>query len=274
MKIKTRYLLAIYFVFLALVSFLFFQKYGSAINLSLEKNRIEKIPQEAFVSEEKLEIFEEVSIINLEIEKSRREIFLEKINSLQELSEEKLLAVPFVCQNPFQNESGWKFHDNSCEEAAVYQAVLYLRNETVTAEEAHNDFLKMIEWQKLPENFGEHKDISRNDLKIFTEKYFNFDEDEVFFFEEFDENFIKKVLNLNLPIVFPTKASELRNPFFHEQDFHMLTIIGYTKNKVITNDVGTKRGEKYPYDWATIMKSNKNDGFGGGILIIWPKDNF
>lgn len=203
-------------------------------------------------------------------ETSRSAGFLAAVGALSPLPSETLLEVPFVCQNPFQDEAGWRYHDESCEEAAVYQAVLYLRGESAPVpQKSHEDFLAMIAWQKQPEHFGTHKDLTGTELEHFVENYFGYAADEVFFFAEADEELIKRILAFGLPVVVPTRARELQNPHYHEQDFHVLTAIGYTEKNVITNDVGTKRGEKFPYSWARFMEANQAGG--GGILVIYPR---
>jgi len=184
---------------------------------------------------------------------------------------EILLDVPYVCQNPFRNEEGWKWHDNSCEEAAALQAVLYLRSETITPQEAHEQFLHMITWQEQPEHFGEHKDLYDEELRIFIRDYFSLADEAVIWIPELTLPLTKRILSAGYPIVVPVTGKDIKNPFYHYQGYHMLTAIGYREDTIITNDNGTKRGEKYPYNADIFFTANATAG-GGGVVIIHPEE--
>ncbi len=261
------------FIFLANLDNL----YPKNLNLQKEmikefqKNKVEPdFPetQDFFIKEEEKKVEKVKKEENL---LSRRKLLL--ANLPDDLPEEKLLDVPFICQNPFRDVKGWKWHDESCEEAAVLQAILYLQNRKLSADEAHEVFLDMIEWQEDSKHFGEHKDIYADDLVYFVRGYFGLDEDEVFFIEEMDESLIKQLITLRLPVVLPTWAADLHNPYYRHPNYHMLTVIGYkVDGKAICNEVGTKRGEKFSYSWDVLLKANVA-GKGGG-LVIWPKENW
>lgn len=167
---------------------------------------------------------------------------------------EKVLHVPFVCQNPFQNEAGWKDHDESCEEAATLQTVLYWNNEAMTAQEANTALLDMIAWQKKPEHFGEHRDLYDEDMRIFVRDYFGYQDNEVLWLPNIDANLVQRILVAGYPLIVPVSGKTINNPFYPYLGYHMLVTIGYTEKQVITNDNGTKRGEKYPYDWDIFLR--------------------
>lgn len=222
-----------------------------------EKEKIEEItPQKAVDTPERVEI---PSL-------SPRENFVAHLP--ESLPNEVLLDVPFVCQNPFQNEAGWKDHKESCEEAAALQTALFWRGEVQTPQESHEEILEMVRWEK--EYFGEARpDLYRDDMGKFLRGYFGFLEDEVLLFENIDEDLLKRILAGGFPVILPIMGAELHNPYYPDPGYHMLTAIGFSGQKIITNDVGTKRGEKYPYNVQTLLKANASSG--GWVFVIAPK---
>lgn len=267
---KTSFVLILFF-FLLLGGTFGWIAYGDSIMLRMETNRIEEekaelasVPVMAAPVREKVE--EEDSAEDGDSE----EIFDPKEAFLQSLvtdpTTEMRLDVPFVCQNPFQDEAGWEWHDESCEEAAAYQVVLYYTGEQVSAQEAHEDFLDMIAWQE--ERFGSHKDLYGEEMREFIRDYFEYKDSEVLYFEEVNKESIQQILASGHPIIIGIQGELLNNPFYPYPGYHMLTIVGYTDTRVITNDVGTKRGEGYPYDWDTLLDANA--AVGGGMFVIVP----
>ena len=84
-----------------------------------------------------------------EVKTAETETAAENPPANQPLPETKLLDVPFICQAPLQTEANWKFHEESCEEAAVLQAYLYETNSTMTKEEADKEILKTVSYTHL-----------------------------------------------------------------------------------------------------------------------------
>ncbi|MBI5413975.1 hypothetical protein HZA38_00475 [Candidatus Peregrinibacteria bacterium] len=197
---------------------------------------------------------------------SLSENFSEKISHLEEkdIPKEKILTVPFICQNPFRDEAHWKFHEESCEEAALLQTYLFMTNSSASPEKAHEIILDMIEWEKRPENFGRHKDLLGEEMKQFIVGYYHLPEESVFHVKNLNKILIQKIITLGYPLIVPIQGDLLRNPFYPYPGYHMLTVIGFTEDRVITNDVGTKRGEKYSYEWERFLSANLpvgNDAF-------------
>ncbi len=226
-----------------------------------EQKKIKNIPVSQYTPEQEEE---EISVVS---EKTPQESFLNHLPSL--VPKEKILQVPFICQNPFQDKAGWKWHDESCEEAAVLQAVLYFTGEKISKNQAHEIILNMIAWQKKPEHFGTHKDLYNYDLQKFIQEYFALDDGEVLWIQEIDKQLIQKIITKGFPLIVPVSGKEITNPYYPYPGYHVLTVIGYTPEKVITNDNGTKRGEKYPYEWEVFLRANK--AAKGGGIVITPK---
>jgi len=79
-------------------------------------------------------------------------------------------------------------------------------------------------------------------------------------------NDIKEIIASGKLVIVPAAGRELGNPFYRSPGplYHMLLIKGYTQNRFITNDAGTKRGENYPYDFDTVTNAN-HDWNGGNV---------
>ena len=85
--------------------------------------------------------------------------------------------------------------------------------------------------------------------KEIGEKYFGLSNLRII--EDFEIVDLKKELVQGNIILIPIAGQELKNPYFSGAGplYHNLVIVGYDdeKNVFITNDPGTKRGEKYKY---------------------------
>jgi hypothetical protein len=179
--------------------------------------------------------------------------------------ENAYLKVPFVCQAPFQTEANWVYHEESCEEAAVLQAHYYIEGITETNKQtAHDTILNMIEWQK--QNFGEHRDIYANDVQLFIRDYYGYEEDDIVITYDADIRDIKKAVSAGYPVIVPIMGDKLHNPYYPYPGYHMLTVIGYTPDKIITNDVGTRRGKDFSYPYERFMTAM--EAAGGDIVVI------
>jgi len=198
---------------------------------------------------------------------------IEKIkNPPVTILENAYLDVPFVCQAPFETKENWTHHEESCEEAALLQAHYYIQGIiNPTPEDSNNTILDMIDWQK--KNFGEHKDIYANELKLLIAGYFNYPEDAIQIVYDADITDIKKAISQGYPVLVPIMGDILKNPYYPYPGYHMLTIIGYTPDKIITNDVGTRRGKDFSYNYDIFIKAT--DAAGGDIVFIkeLPKKN-
>ncbi len=179
--------------------------------------------------------------------------------------ENAYLEVPFVCQAPHQTEANWVYHEESCEEAAMLQVRYYLEGvKNPDTEDSHKTILDMIEWQK--KNFGEHKDIYANEMKTFINGYYGYPLEKIEIIYDATITDIKKAISMGYPVIVPIMGDILNNPYYPYPGYHMLTIIGYTPDKIITNDVGTRRGKDFSYSYETFMKAL--EAAGGDVVII------
>ena len=181
------------------------------------------------------------------------------------LLENAYLKVPFVCQAPLQTEANWKFHEESCEEAALLQVRYYLENiNEPDKQKAHEEILSMIEWEKT--NFGSHKDLYANDMKELIKGYYGYKDEDIEIIYDAEVTDIKRAVSQGYPVIVPIMGDILKNPYYPYPGYHMLVVIGYTPEKLITNDNGTRRGKDFSYDYDKFMKAL--NAAGGDILII------
>jgi hypothetical protein len=187
-----------------------------------------------------------------------------KIQKNIQLLSKAYLEVQFICQAPLETEENWTYHEESCEEAALLQAYLYETDQSITKEEANEIILDMIDWQE--ENFGGHYDIYADKVKEFAMGYYGLQDTDIEIINDATLDDIKKLIVLGHPVIVPITGEILQNPYYPHPGYHMLIVIGYTEDKIITNDNGTRRGKDFSYDYD-IFEEAMNDA-GGDIVIL------
>lgn len=219
------------------------------------------------------EVREEISKIKEEEEKNAIKIqsnILKSTSVSPIIKDKAYLEVPFICQAPYQTKENWVYHEESCEEAALLQVVDYLKGEKeVNRKEANQEILNMIEWQK--KNLGGHHDLYGEDMKQFIMGYYGYTDQEVFVIKNATINDIKREISKGNPVIVPIMGNLLRNPYYPYPGYHMLTVIGYTEDKLITNDVGTMHGKDFSYSYDRFLKAMQ--AAGAEIIVIIPKNN-
>ncbi|MBU2524444.1 C39 family peptidase [Patescibacteria group bacterium] len=241
------------------------RQYLSAYTHNLEqKNTISQISDNDVVKRE-TDITPTDQLVNKNFDQHGELLY----ESTGDLPLKAYLKVPFVTQAPFENEESWKIHDESCEEAAIYQVVAYQNGVSeIDRAEADRVFREMIAWQRV--NFGEHRDIYDEDVKkLITGYYKNISGERVRVILNAELDDIKKFIAAGIPVIAPATAKILRNPYYHHATYHMVTVIGYTEDRLITNDVGTKRGKDFSYDNQVFMQAMKDAT--GFIVVILPE---
>jgi hypothetical protein len=158
-----------------------------------------------------------------------------------------LLDVPFLAQAPFGQ---WEnpIYQDACEEASLLTAVLWVRGVKSTSKEEVTDELKKIADFEI-EKYNNFHDHSTADTAQIMKDYFGYYDIEVKN-EISAKDIIEELKKGNLVIV-PINGQILKNPYYTPPgpDRHMLVIIGYDfqTEEFITNDVGTRHGEKFRY---------------------------
>lgn len=254
MKKKLYTLIALGCVALTLAGFLLYPKIESYFyRLQLDQANAETMKEIA-----------SVAVTNQSISKSIEESAVKPL-----IPDKAYLIVPSFCQSPFPTEESWHIHHASCEEAAVLQAVYYFNGVTTVDLTRVDSTLKdMIAWQE--KHFGLHKDIHADSVKMMMRGYFGYKDDEIKIIRDATILDIKQAVAQGYPVVAPTYGRMLNNPYYKPPgpEYHMVTVIGYTHDRIITNDVGTKRGKDFSYP-VDVFK-NAMDREGGDIVILMP----
>lgn len=188
---------------------------------------------------------------------------------------EKLLAVPFTSQAPHMN---WDYpYQETCEEASALMVAGYYNGETgvIPTDEADRRILDLVAYQD--EHYGFYRDTSATETKRLIEAYYP--ELEATVLPLGSVNDIKEYITAGIPVVLPADGKALPNPNFRNGGplYHMLVVIGYTDEFFITNDPGTRKGEKFIYTYSGLLDA-VHDWNGGDVpngeplmIIITPR---
>ena len=188
----------------------------------------------------------------------------------QVLPEKVIIPVPFKPQAPFADWS--EPYQNACEEASIIMVLHYLNQTPLSADEMKSEIDAAVDWQI--KNWGGHDDLdATKTLKLATD-YFGLTGK---ILKNYSVESIKKELAAGNPVIAPTAGISLGNPNFSGigPEYHMLVIIGYNSlnQTFITNDPGTRNGEKYVYNYQTLLDaiSGPKENMVKEILIISKK---
>ena len=167
------------------------------------------------------------------------------------MPQKKNLSVPFASQAPFAD---WDLpYQEACEEASTIMANRYFRNQKLDPKIMNEEILKLIEWQKT--TFGYYEDTTAEETARILNEYFGLTAKTST--DVTKDSIIKNIAQGNLVLV-PASGRALKNPNFRGTDafYHMLVVRGYDSKHFITNDPGTRKGEGYKYDFATLLSAN------------------
>lgn len=257
----------IFFIILVLAGFLFYQKFFNrpvAINLPPAqdyqnfvepiKNVVDQTDQNSVINNTSSE----------PVVKDDPQVIKNQIN----------LNVPFTSQAPTANwDQPWQ---DACEEASVLMVDYYYQNKKIPAKEVvENILLEMVNWQI--EQWGSHDNLDLAKLGEYITATYNYR------YEIIDNPsiaLIKTYLNQGLPIIVPANGKKLANPNFRNGGpiYHMLVIKGYTADKFITNDPGTRLGADFIYTQENLMSAmadwdgNTNGSSGPKRILLLFKD--
>lgn len=172
------------------------------------------------------------------------------------------LDVPFTTQAPYSN---WGMpYQEACEETSAIMVDAFYQGKTgkIAPATADNAILKFIAYENA--TLGFYKDTTAEEIATVIRGYQGYKTVIVKPFDSIDE--LKKAVALGYPVIVPMAGKLLGNPNFTNGGplYHMLVIRGYTKDVIITNDPGTRKGEGYTYPYATILKA-AHDWNGGSV---------
>jgi hypothetical protein len=169
------------------------------------------------------------------------------------LPRELRLKVPFTPQAPTAN---WdELHNEACEEASALMSAAYFKGDEraiIPSYEAEREIAKLTEWQK--DKLGYHLSIDTAEAVRMIEAVYGLQAEVA---QDFDLNTIKRALAEKKLVIAPVNGRLLGNPNFKQPGpiYHMFVITGYTDDKFITNDPGTKRGQDYLYTYETVLNA-------------------
>lgn len=175
-----------------------------------------------------------------------------EIEPKEPLPTSKKLEAAFIPQAPFSDWSEpWQ---NACEEAALLTLHHYIQgNKSVSKEQVKQEILDMIDWQM--KYFGSHKDLNMKEVAEMAQEYLGYRDVEVTYDIEIAD--IKREIANGNPVLIPAAGRVLNNPNFTPPNpvYHNLVAIGYTENKIITNDPGTRLGANFEYTYENFYDS-------------------
>lgn len=158
------------------------------------------------------------------------------------------LSVPFYPQAPHAN---WDYPwEEACEEASVLLVANEYFGHNWSRDQFNEEILKLVEWEK--KMFGDYLHTTVDETAQILTDYFDL---EVKIHEDPSFDDFRRILAGGHLIVAPFAGKHLYNPFYKNggPNYHMMVVKGYKNgNKIITHDVGTRRGADYVYTWDVI----------------------
>ncbi len=178
---------------------------------------------------------------------------LDPLEAKEALPAEVNLDVPFASQAPHQN---WDMpYQEACEEASAIMVDAYYRG--LGGIMPINEVDRMIKALVVVQErlFGTYLDTSAVDTVTFIKDYFKYDDVRVLPLRSVDD--IKRAVANGYPVIIPADGKTLPNPNFRNGGplYHMFVVKGYTKDRFITNDPGTRKGKDFTYTYDAIMNS-------------------
>lgn len=181
------------------------------------------------------------------------------------------LAVPFTSQAPYSN---WDLpYQEACEEASMFMVSEYYKG-TVSGKidpaVADAGILDIVAFEE--DFLGMYLDTTANETAQVIDFYYDLTATVI---EDPTIEQIKAEIAAGRPVIVPAAGRELGNPNFTGIGplYHMFVIKGYTEDKFITNDPGTRNGESYVYDISVIMDAmgdwNNGDPANGAKRVIF-----
>lgn len=158
-----------------------------------------------------------------------------------------LLKVPFTAQAPFGNWADSR-QGMGCEEASVLMAVRWAKGMELTLAEAEKEIIAISDFELAKYGYFEDTSIKDTALRILS-GYFGYENYEVRYGISAAD--IIAELNKGNAVITALAGQKLGNPFYTPPGpvSHMMIVIGYdaVTKEFITNDPGTRHGEKFRY---------------------------
>lgn len=186
-----------------------------------------------------------------------------------EIPSEINLSVPFSSQAPHANWDA--VHEQTCEEASVLMVARFWQKRRISSkDDAEQALQEIISWQN--DNFGFFEDTTAEETAQILREFYGFKNVKVKYNPTVEE--IKREVAAGRPVIVPAAGRQLPNPNFKSPGplYHMLVIKGYTPDKFITNDPGTRKGADFVYKYDDLLNAvhdwNGGDVYNGQKVII------
>ena len=174
-----------------------------------------------------------------------------------------LLEVPFMVQAPF---GVWDaLHQETCEEASLMMVHAFRTERSLGTLQTIDDELKaLVAWQTAR---GYEYDVTLAELSRIARDYYSMNTGRIITNPTITD--IQSEIAAGRPVIVPAAGRLLENPNFTRggPSYHMLVVRGYDANGFITNDPGTRRGEKFRYSYKNLMDSIR-DWTGSKATIL------
>jgi len=171
------------------------------------------------------------------------------------------LDVPFMSQAPNGN---WGLpYQEACEEASAIMVDAYYRGvATITPAQADKAINALVDYEN--KTLGFYKDTNAEQTVGFIKGYFKYQN--VVIAPLSDVSQLKRAVANGYPVMVPAAGKLLPNPNFNNGGplYHMLVVKGYTQDRIITNDSGTRNGADFLYTPSALMNA-AHDWNGGDV---------
>lgn len=191
-------------------------------------------------------------------------------------------AIPdnFLIKNvPFQSQAPlgiWdNLHNEACEEASIIIVDYYLNGKSLPSDTMEQEIQKLVQWEN--DNWGGPPSITADQAGQLAHANYGLNYQVI---KNVSIDDLKAQIAAGHPVIVPAAGRLLGNPNFRSPGpaYHMVVAIGYTKNTIIVQDVGTRNGDHYVYNYQ-IFYNAMHDWVGAednietgpkNILVLVP----
>lgn len=170
------------------------------------------------------------------------------------------LKVPFTTQAPHAN---WELpYQEACEEASALIVHHYwAKTQIASPEQADEELLEIVAFEN--QLFGYYEDTTAEETAQLIREMWKYEVDVI---ADPTVEMIKREVANGFPVIIPAYGKALDNPNFRSGGplYHMLVVKGYTAERFITNDPGTRKGADFTYTYENLMNAI-HDWNGGDV---------
>ncbi len=174
------------------------------------------------------------------------------------------LDVQFFSQAP---RGDWSLPwQEACEEASAILVGAYWTNEKLTLATMEQHILDAVAWQK--DHFGFYQHTTAQQTADMLKALYGL---EVRVEYDIDTERIAEHVRAGRPVIVPLAGRLLGNPYYTSPGpvYHMLVVRGVTADgDIITNDVGTRRGQNFTYRPDVFLNAMHDVPSGGDTYPV------